>query len=435
MLILNWYRFFHNFECIFLVNELRKMSTKTNGKVINDPIYGLVNIHQPLILQLIDHPFFQRLRRIKQLSLNELVYPGATHTRFHHAIGAMHLMQQALTTLRQKGHSISETEYEAALIAILLHDIGHAPFSHSLEYTLLSNSHEAISLCMMKYLNQEMNGKLTLAVKIFENSYERKFFHQLVSGQLDTDRLDYLQRDSFFTGVIEGRVGADRILKLLDIHQDQLVVEQKGIYGIEHFLTARRIMYWQVYLHKTTLGAEQLLIQILERAKLLVSKNQHLFATPALDFFLKNQISETQFLANPKYLEIFAQLDDYDIWASLKSWTTHSDWILSQLCQSLLSRRLFRVELSHKKIDERIFQILQNRIRKQYKLSKEEVSYFLIKGIISNSAYLSDSQKIGILQKNGNVSDVAQISDLQNIQALTKKVKKYYLCYPKEIQY
>lgn len=401
-------------------------------KVINDPVYGLITIYNDLILKVIDHRFFQRLRRIKQLSLTELVYPGANHTRFHHAIGAMHLMRQALDSLRRKGHSISEEEYEGALLAILLHDVGHAPFSHSLEYTLLNVPHEEISLHIMQSLNQEFDGKLTLAVQIFENSYERTFFHQLVSGQLDTDRLDYLQRDSFFTGVIEGRVGADRILKLIDIQGNKLVVEQKGIYGIEHFLTVRRIMYWQVYLHKTTLGAEQLLIRILERAKFLKAQKQMLFATPTLDFFLQNVISRQEFMQDTSILEQFTELDDYDIWASIKAWTKHTDWILADLCQRLLQRQFFRVELSNEPFAHEHCKQLKKEIRTTYDLTKKDTHYFFARGSITNSAYLSGNRKIGILQKNNTISDVAQLSDLQNIKTLTKKVKKYYLCYPKE---
>ena len=404
-------------------------------KIFNDPVYGFITISSELIFDIIEHPYFQRLRRIKQLGLTDFVYPGALHTRFHHAMGAMHLMSITLDNLRSKGHEISPAEYEASQIAILLHDIGHGPFSHALEYSLLKGiRHEHISLQLMEYFNKLFNGELELTIKIFTNQYSRKFFHQLVSSQLDIDRLDYLQRDSLFTGVSEGTIGADRIIKMLDIKDDQIVVEEKGIYSIENFLSARRLMYWQVYLHKATVSAEKMLIMLIQRAKHLVSQGENLFATPALNVFLTNDISLEMIQGNIDYLKAFASLDDYDIWAAVKIWRHHPDRILSSLSSMLLERRLFRVILSNEKFEKAYITDLKQQITETYHIHSKEVTYFLACGSMSNAAYIAGGQNINIMTKSGQVMDVAQASDLPNIKAMSKIVKKYYICWPKQIK-
>ena len=409
---------------------------KNTIKIINDPVYGFVTIKNPLILDIINHPYFQRLRRIRQLGLTNLVYPGALHTRFHHAIGAMHLMQQAIETLRSKGIKISEKEEEGALIAILLHDIGHGPFSHALESSIVNGiSHEVLSDILMKKLNQEFGNKLSLAVAIFEDKYERKFFHQLVSSQLDTDRLDYLLRDSFFTGVSEGVIGTDRIIKMLTVVNDKLVVEKKGIYSIEKFLIARRLMYWQVYLHKTVLSAENMLVKILLRAKELEQKyNYDLFATPALKFFLKNNFDETQFEKHPQSLEYFVQLDDYDIMTSIKVWMNVDDFVLSTLCKKFIYRQLFRTILENKKIPRDDINIIKQKVMKKYpQLQENEVNYFVISGNVDNAAYIQNSHQIEIYDGQKLV-DITDASDNFNIKALSKPVRKYFVCYDKSIE-
>jgi HD superfamily phosphohydrolase len=408
-------------------------------KIINDPVHGFLTIQSELIFDIINHPYFQRLRRIRQLGLTEFVYPGAIHTRFHHALGAMHLMSVSLNTLRSKSHEISEAEYNAALIAILLHDIGHGPFSHALENTVLSNvPHEEISVLIMEFLNQEFGGALDLAIRIFNNQYERKFFHQLVSSQLDMDRMDYLQRDSFFTGVSEGKIGADRIIKMLEIKNDQIVVEEKGIYSIENFLNTRRLMYWQVYLHKTTVSTEQMLTQAIRRARFLAQQGIEVFASPALSLFLKNDVNLSLFKNNKTFLKAFVRLDDYDVWGAIKIWTEHEDGVLSELSKMLINRKLFRVKLENERIPldlkKRAYEQIKNQMKLGNRALKEnEIDYFLSYGVITNSAYFSDEQKILILKKNGQILDVAHASDLPNIKALTKMVKKYYLCYPKSV--
>ncbi|SFF32684.1 HD domain-containing protein [Thermoflexibacter ruber] len=408
-------------------------------KIINDPVHGFITIQSELIFDIINHSYFQRLRRIRQLGLTEFVYPGAIHTRFHHALGAMHLMSVSLHTLRSKSHEISEAEYEAALIAILLHDIGHGPFSHALENTVLSNvPHEEISALIMEFLNQEFGGALDLAIRIFNNQYERKFFHQLVASQLDMDRMDYLQRDSFFTGVSEGKIGADRIIKMLEIKNDQIVVEEKGIYSIENFLNTRRLMYWQVYLHKTTVSTEQMLTQAIRRARFLAQIGTEVFASPALSLFLKNEVNLSLFKNDKTFLKAFVRLDDYDVWGAIKIWTEHEDKVLSELSKMLINRKLFRVKLENERIPLDLKKQAYEQIKSQLKLSdravkENEIDYFLSYGVITNSAYFSDEQKILILKKNGQILDVAHASDLPNIKALTKMVKKYYLCYPKNI--
>jgi HD superfamily phosphohydrolase len=409
------------------------MNTFSNKlKIFNDPIYGFVSLPYEIIFDLIDHPYFQRLRRIKQLGLTNLVYPGALHTRFHHAMGAMHLMGQAIDVIRSKGHEITEEEAKAVTIAILLHDIGHGPFSHALEHSIVSNvTHEDISELFMSRLNTEFNGQLSLAISIFQNKYKKKFLNQLVSSQLDMDRLDYLNRDSFFTGVSEGVVSSDRIIKMLNVVNDQLAIEAKGIYSIEKFIIARRLMYWQVYLHKTVLSAESLLVNILKRAKELAEKKTDLFCTPALRSFLYNKYSEKDFKTNPTLLDIFAKLDDNDIMTSIKVWTSHSDTVLSSLCKQMVDRKLFKVELQNQTFKEEKINVIKQDIKKRLKLNDKEVNYFVFTGIVSNDAYRSDKIRINILFKDGSVADIADASDQLSIDVLAKTVKKHYLCSPK----
>ncbi len=409
------------------------MSTNKR-KIINDPIYGFVTIPNELIYDLINHPYFQRLRRIKQLGLTNLVYPGALHTRFHHAIGAMHLMQEAILTLKQKDVKITEQEEQAVLIAILLHDIGHGPFSHALEHSLVKGiSHEAISSLFMKQLNKEFKDQLSLAIKIFNDQYKKHFLHQLVSSQLDMDRLDYLKRDSFFTGVVEGVISSDRIIKMLNVVKNELVVEHKAIYSIEKFLIARRLMYWQVYLHKTVLSAETLLVHILKRAKELSSQGKELFATPALQLFLKNNFTKKDFESNPQLLNWFSKLDDNDVVASIKVWSECDDVILSKLCSNLLDRKLFRVEMQNQPIAGEFKQDYLRKVSKKYKITTEEAAYFVFTDTVNNSAYNATDFNINILMKNGSLVDVAEASDLLNLQSLSKTVTKHFICYPKDV--
>ncbi|MEO9477343.1 MAG: HD domain-containing protein [Cyclobacteriaceae bacterium] len=404
-------------------------------KILNDPVYGFITIPNELIFDIIEHQYFQRLRRIKQLGLTELVYPGAHHTRFHHAIGAMHLMQRTLDNLRSKGVMIFDAEYEAALIAILLHDIGHGPFSHTLEFSLFQDvQHEQISLWLFDKLNKEFGGKLELAKQVFTGKYHRKFLHQLVSSQLDVDRLDYLKRDSFFTGVHEGTIGAERIIKMLNVHEDRLVVEEKGIYSIENFLNARRLMYWQVYLHKTSVAAESMLISLIKRAKLLTQKGAEVPATPAFSIFLERDITRQDFFEDEELLEVFVQLDDTDIWGSIKQWLFHEDVILRTLSNDLLSRRLFKIILSNDKIEKELVDKIQTAIVKQG-ISKSDSKYLLQKGTISNAAYIVKDESIDILMKNGDVMDVAKASDLPNITAISRIVKKHYISFPKNLKF
>ncbi len=403
-------------------------------KIFNDPIYGFLTIPGELIFDIIENPVFQRLRRIRQLGLTELVYPGALHTRFHHALGAMHLMGITLDTLQSKGHDISPEEREAAQVAILLHDIGHGPFSHALEYSLLEGvPHEMISRMIMNRLNEEFDGKLELATRMFDDTYERGFFHQLISSQLDVDRLDYLQRDSFFTGVSEGTIGADRILKMLDISGDQLVIEEKGIYSVENFLTARRLMYWQVYLHKTTVSSEKMMISIIRRAKRLAQEGLDVYAGKSLKIFLKNAVTCSDFESDPVYLDEFCRLDDYDIWGAIKIWAESEDFILSYLCSSLLNRKLFKIQITDEKLNKSRIDSIKERVCSVFGVEESETSYFLSTGIVSNEAYVSRGQSINILTKKNTLVDVAEASDLPNIKALGTVVKKHYLCCPKKV--
>ena len=403
-------------------------------KIINDPIYGFIKINNPFILKLIDHPFVQRLKRIKQLGLAEFVYPGAHHTRFHHALGAMHLMDQALANLQAKGYTITDQEKEAAAIAILLHDVGHAPFSHVLEYTLLNHvHHEEISNLLMKKLNEHFNGRLTLAIDMFSGKYQRPFFHQLISSQLDVDRLDYLSRDSFYTGVREGFIGSERLLSMLDLQNENLVMEEKGIYSIENFLMARRLMYWQVYLHKTAIAAETMLIQILRRAKTLINEGKKLTCTSALMTFLKKDYTWEEFASTDKLWLAFTDLDDHDVWAAIKEWKHASDPILSRLCSDFLARRLFTCKLGTQPIPKSKRTELAQEITQRLKINEEELSYFVVEGTTSNSAYVQGDNTIKIVDKQGQVVELAEASDLPTIQALSKIVKKYYFCCPKSV--
>jgi uncharacterized protein len=402
-------------------------------KIINDPVYGFIHIQSELIFDIISHPWFQRLRHIKQLGLTDFVYPGALHTRFQHALGAMHLMGRVLDTLRFKGVEISPEEYEAGQLAVLLHDIGHGPFSHALEHsTLVGLKHESLSYLMMAELNKQFNGALDLTIRIFRNSYKRKFFHQLVSSQLDIDRLDYLKRDSFFTGVMEGTIGVDRIITMLHVNRDQLVVEEKGIYSIENFLNARRLMYWQVYLHKTTVSAERMTVNIIKRAKALVNAGESVPATEPLMHFLSRTFSLESFQQNSEAIKAFGQLDDNDIWGSMKLWMNHDDRILSLLSRMLVERNLFKIILSNDPIKKNSIDKIRNALTMQYQTLRAESAYLFSYGTVSNEAY-TEGQKINILTKTGELVDIAQASDLPNIKALSKIVKKNYLCWPKNL--
>jgi len=403
-------------------------------KIINDPVYGFITIPNELVFDIINHPSFQRLRRIKQMGLAELVYPGAHHTRFHHALGAMHLMNITLENLRNKGVTISDHEFEGALIAILLHDIGHGPFSHALEFSLLKDvPHEHLSRIIISRLNKEFNGRLDLALEIFNGTYSRKFLHQLVASQLDIDRLDYLMRDSFFSGVSEGTIGADRIIKMLQVKDDELVVEEKGIYSIENFLSARRLMYWQVYLHKTGVAAEKMLIAIIGRAKQLIQKGENLFISDSLRIFFEREIGIEHFAEEPHILEAFLELDDYDLWGAIKLWSKHDDFVLSKLCKMLLDRKLFKIEVSTEPFSKEQKEQTEKAIAAQFGLSMKEAKYFYSSGKLTNNAYHSSDKNIIILSKDGKVRDVVDAADLPNIKAFSKIVRKYYRCWPKEI--
>ena len=403
-------------------------------KIINDPVYGFINIPSELVFDLISHPYFQRLRYIKQLGMTHLVYPGALHTRFHHALGAMHLMSLAIEVLRSKGHEIKKAEEEAATIAILLHDIGHGPFSHALEHSLVNGvKHEDISMLIMHKLNEDLGGQLTAAIDVFKGNCDKKFLHQLISSQLDLDRMDYLNRDSFFTGVSEGVISFDRIIKMFNVVDDELVIEEKGIYSIENFLIARRLMYWQVYLHKTVISGEQLLVKILKRAKELSSKGAVLFATPALQHFLQQSITEKEFFAKDVHLEQFLRLDDQDIFASVKAWVFHPDKILSTLCSMLTKRSLYKIEINNVAPDVQRMQMLKENAAAALNISLEEASYFVFTDVIENRAYNAGNSNINILLKNNDIIDIAKASDLSNLESLDKTVKKHILCYPRII--
>ena len=407
------------------------MSKSNKLKIFNDPIYGFIRIPNPLVFDLIAHPYFQRLRRISQMGLSYLVYPGAHHTRFHHALGCLHLMQKSVQVLRFKGVAISDEEEQGLLCAILLHDIGHGPFSHAMEHSIVEGvSHEYISIQFMQELNMLFNGSLTVALSIFTGKHPKKFLNQLVSSQLDIDRLDYLKRDSFYTGVEEGNTNSDRLITMLNVVDGQLVVEEKGIYSVEKFLMARRFMYWQAYLHKTGVVAEQLLISILKRARFLISDGVNLHASKSLLFFLTRAVDKDSFDSNT--LGIFAQLDDVDILSAIKEWQYTEDFVLSELCKMIVHRRLLHIKIKKEPISEKRFQEKFQETKKRYGLNDEETSYFVFKGKLENKAYDRYEQNINILKKNGKIVDVAKLSDHLNLNALSKTVTKYYICHPKE---
>ena len=399
-------------------------------KIFNDPIYGFITIPNSLIYDLIQHPYFQRLRRISQMGLSYLVYPGAHHTRFHHALGCMHIMQKAVQTLRFKGVAISNEEENALYIAILLHDIGHGPFSHAMEHSIVEEvHHEEISLKFMNALNEEFEGKLDLAIKIFKGEYHRKFMLQLISSQLDMDRMDYLKRDSFYSGVAEGNINSDRLIQMMNVQDDVLVIEEKGIFSVEKFLVARRLMYWQAYLHKTSVVAEITLTKILKRAKELTQKGAHLECSKPLSFFLNNKITTDTFNLNE--LITFSQLDDYDVLGAIKSWQFHSDFVLSSLSKMIINRDLLKIIVLDEKVDAELLIQYKNKITSLYSLSDKEANYFVFKGKLKNQAYNKESEPISILKKDGEIENLVDSSDQLQVKALSKSVIKYYICFPK----
>ncbi len=416
-----------------------RLGYKTNKrKIINDPVYGFVNIPGDLVYDIIDHPWFQRLRNIKQLGLTSFVYPGATHSRFQHCLGALYLMENALKSLKSKGVRISSEEEEAVMVAILLHDIGHGPFSHALESSIIRGiTHEDISLLLMRKLNETFGGRLDLAIDIFTGTYGRKFFHELISGQLDMDRLDYLGRDSFFTGVIEGSVGSDRIILMLNVVNDSLVVDEKGIYSIENFLIARRLMYWQVYMHKTVLSAESLLVNILKYAKELTLSGKDLFATPAMKFFLYNNIGPDDLfkdgLFTPGLIAFnFTRLDDNDVLASIKYWSDNSDMVLSDLSKRLMARDLLAIELQNERFPGERVEKLKDRTSELLNIGRDMTGYYVYTNTVSNLTYTPDAPEVRILRKNGTMSDISSVSDMFDHRLFSERIIKYYLCYPKE---
>jgi HD superfamily phosphohydrolase len=408
------------------VSEINKL------KIFNDPIYGFITIPNALIYDLIQHPYFQRLRRISQMGLSYLVYPGANHTRFHHALGCMHLMQKAVETLRFKEISISKEEENALYIAILLHDIGHGPFSHAMERSIVEDvHHEAISLLFMNKLNEEFNGHLSLAIQVFKGEYYRKFMLQLISSQLDMDRMDYLKRDSFYSGVAEGNVNSERLIQMMTVVDDVLVIEEKGIYSVEKFLMSRRLMYWQAYLHKTSLVAELILTKALKRAKELTEKGVVLPCSEPLLFFMQHKITMDTF--DNKTLDLFAQLDDFDIISALKAWQKHDDFILSSLSKMIINRDLLKIKLSEEKVPAEELQILKERFAAKNNITLNETNYFIFKGKIKNQAYSKEAEPIRILKKDKTIEDVVEASDQLNLKTLSKFVTKYYLCFPKQL--
>ena len=424
-----------SFKVLFVFcGRINRISTlKSNKlKILNDPIYGFTKIPNSLLFDIIEHPYFQRLRRVSQMGLSNLVYPGANHTRFHHAIGCMHLMQNAVQVLRFKQIKISDDEANALYIAILLHDIGHGAFSHALEHSIVNGiSHEEISLKFMKKLNDEFKGQLTLAIKVFEGKYPRKFLNQLISSQLDIDRLDYLKRDSFYTGVAEGNISSERLIAMMNVVDDELVIEQKGIYSVEKFLIARRLMYWQVYLHKTGLSAENMLVNVLRRAKELSDNGTELFASKALSYFLKTKITGNNF--TNETLEIFSSLDDFDILSAIKEWTYHSDKVLSLLSKMIVDRKLLKVEIQQQPFSEDYIAKKITKLKTKINLSDTEARYFVFQKQIQNQAY-NPLMPIKILNKKGKLKDIAKASDQLNLQALTKPVVKHFVCYPKQMK-
>lgn len=407
-------------------------------KIINDPVYGFISIPGEFVFDLIEHPWYQRLRNIKQLGLTSFVYPGANHTRFQHCLGALHLMEMAITTLRGKGVDISPEEEEATYIAILLHDIGHGPFSHALESSIISGiNHEDISLLLMRKLNGEYEGRLSIAISIFRDTYPRRFLHELISGQMDMDRLDYLRRDSFFTGVIEGSVGSERIIRMLNVVGNSLVAEEKGIYSLEKFLIARRLMYWQVYMHKTVLSSESLLVNILKRARQLATEGIDLYATPALRFFLYNKFVKDDLEQENRFTpgliaDNFTRLDDSDVLISAKYWADSSDKVLANLSKRLMTRDLFAVELQNEPFEESKVADLTLNASGLMGTGNEDTGYFVFSSSISNTAYAPDGTEIKILLKNGSIAEISTVSDMFDHRFLSERITKYFLCYPKE---
>lgn len=409
-----------------------KVNTINNKKkIFNDPVYGFISIPMEIIFDVIEHPYFQRLRRIKQLGLTHMVYPGALHTRFHHVLGAMHLMTKAVSTIRRKGHEITIEEEQAVLLAILLHDIGHGPFSHALEHDIVCGvSHESISEYFIERLSEEFDGELDLALKVFRNDYHKKFLYQLVSSQLDMDRMDYLNRDSFYTGVSEGKIGSDRIIDMIDIVDGNLVLEEKGIYSIEKFIVARRVMYWQVYMHKTVVAGEFMLIHILRRAKELIQSGTELFGSPALQFFMKQNINASNFKNDPNVLEQFARLDDFDILGAIKVWQYSEDKVLSELSTRLINRNLFKIKVSKTEFNQETIDSLRADVKSHLDLADSEVDSFVYSDTLKNNAYNEDKQNINLLMKTGEIMDLSKASDNLNISALSTPVEKYFLSYP-----
>lgn len=405
---------------------------KNKLKIINDPIYGFISIPHTLLYDLIEHPYFQRLRRIKQMGLSSLVYPGATHTRFHHALGCMHMMQRAVQVLKFKQVEISEEEELALYIAILLHDIGHGPFSHAMENSIVENiHHEEVSVALMEKLNKELDGKLNLALKIFNGEYHRKFMLQLISSQLDMDRMDYLKRDSFYSGVAEGNINSERLVQMIQVYDDELVVEEKGIYSVEKFLVARRLMYWQCYLHKTSLAAEIILTKILKRAKELSLNGEHLWCSESLSYFLKNSVTKDKF--NDEILEKFTLLDDSDILGALKSWQFHSDNVLSTLSSAIVNRKLFNIKQVSFEEQQRILTEKRKEFQELYNISPELIDYYVFGEKLTNQAYSKKATPIKILGKDNQLSDVLEASDQLHLKALSEPVTKYFVCFPKKL--
>ena len=416
-----------------LTNFMRP-SRVNKRKILNDPVYGFISINDERIFNIIEHPFFQRLRRINQLGLTHLVYPGAIHTRFQHSIGAMHLMQIAISELRDKGHDITDEEAFSAEAAILLHDIGHGPFSHALEYSIVNGiTHEKISELFIKELNKQFDGELDTALKIFNGSYHKKFLNKLVSSQLDMDRLDYMRRDSYFSGVSEGIINYERLLFMLDVVDDNLVIEAKGIYSVEKFITARRLMYWQVYLHKTVLVAEYMLMKLLQRARELALSGEDLYASPALSLFLYKEIGASDFENGNQALSTFSRLDDYDIYEAMKNWKMHNDPVLSVLAAGLVDRKLFRIEIQNEPFPSDYTEKIKEKAIKNYRVGEKEAGYFMISDKTSNYAYSPGPDRISILQKDGTVKDISEISDDLNITLLKKPTTKHFIIYPKDL--
>lgn len=409
------------------------LNINNKKKIINDPVYGFISLPYDIIFDLIEHPYYQRLRRIKQLGMSHLVYPGALHTRFHHALGATHLMTKAIQSLRRKGHEITDEEETAVLIAILLHDIGHGPFSHTLEHDIVKNiNHEELSLLFMKRLSEKFDGKLDLAIDIFEDKYHKYFLHQLVSSQLDMDRMDYLNRDSFYTGVSEGVIGSDRIIEMLEVKDNQLVVEEKGVYSIEKFLVARRLMYWQVYMHKTVVASEVMLTIILRRAKELIKNGTDLFASPAFKLFLYNDFQIEEFHRDSSLLDSFSQLDDTDILGAIKVWQNCDDKVLSLLSKQLINRKLFKIEIGKEPFSAERIAFEKQTLKEHFELEDDQIGYFVHTDILTNNAYNEKRETINLLMKDGSVKDVSKAADNLNIHALSSPVEKYYLCYSVE---